>query len=345
MGNFNGNVSGSAVESSMNSQATDARKKSDFDVKNYLNTKLEKGEDERNITIRILPVSNEDGNFRLAIKTHNLKVNKRIAKSGFKSFLCLNDPQVSDYSPNVHCPICEKAKYYIKEAGKYYDTDNAKSKALYRKGCSLQAKTTYIVRVIERGKESDGVKFWRFNENTQGKGIYDALISLYKQRKSEMEEEGIENYNIFDLDNGRDIVLNLKRTKRADGQEGVAIQINDKSVNKPLTNDIELGNKWINDAKKWYNAYTVKSPDYMEIVADDMIPWFDRGIGRYVPKTEEFFWDVEQSHLNEKRNTETFIEDTSYTANSTYANTNVNESAREMPKINISENDEIEFPF
>lgn len=294
MGKFNGNVSGSAVEESMDKPQKIAQKKNDFDAKNYLDTKLADGQNERTITVRILPVSNEDGNFRIAVKTHNLKVNRRIAQSGFKSFLCLDDPQVPNYNPSIRCPICEKSKYYFEEAKKCRETDKEKSKKLFMKACSLKNKVTYIVRVIERGKESEGVKFWRFNENTQGKGIYDSLIALYKQRKNDMAEEGIENYNIFDLDNGRDIVLNLTRTERSDGQEGVAIQITDKSINKPLTNDIELGNAWINDVKKWYNAYTVKSPEYLSIIADDMIPYFDRAQEKFVPKTEQDFLDAEK---------------------------------------------------
>ena len=294
MGKFNGNVSGSAVEESMDKPQKTAQKKNDFDAKNYLDTKLADGQKERTITVRILPLSNEDGNFRIAVKTHNLKVNRRIAQSGFKSFLCLDDPQVPNYNPSIRCPICEKSKYYFEEAKKCRDTDKEKSKKLFMKACSLKNKVTYIVRVIERGKESEGVKFWRFNENTQGKGIYDSLIALYKQRKNDMAEEGIENYNIFDLDNGRDIVLNLTRTERSDGQEGVAIQITDKSINKPLTNDIELGNAWINDVKKWYNAYTVKSPEYLSIIADDMIPYFDRAQEKFVPKTEQDFLDAEK---------------------------------------------------
>lgn len=294
MGKFNGNVSGSAVEESMDKPQKTAQKKNDFDTKNYLDTKLADGQNERTITVRILPVSNEDGNFRIAVKTHNLKVNRRIAQSGFKSFLCLDDPQVPNYNPSIRCPICEKSQYYFEEAKKCRETDKEKSKKLFMKACSLKNKVTYIVRVIERGKESEGVKFWRFNENTQGKGIYDSLIALYKQRKNDMAEEGIENYNIFDLDNGRDIVLNLTRTERSDGQEGVAIQITDKSINKPLTNDIELGNAWINDVKKWYNAYTVKSPEYLSIIADDMIPYFDRAQEKFVPKTEQDFLDAEK---------------------------------------------------
>ena len=107
--------------------------------------------------------------------------------------------------------------------------------------------------------------------------------------------------NIFDLDKGRDIVLTLTKTVRADGEEGVAIQINDKSVNKPLTNDVELGNSWINDAKRWYNAYTVKSPEYLSIVADDKIPYYDKAIGKFVPKTEEDFLEAEKKRNDAKK--------------------------------------------
>lgn len=294
MGNFNGNVSGTVVDETIENPRKTASKKSNFDAKNYLDTKLADNDDERTITVRILPVSNEDGNFRIAVKTHNLKVSKRIASSGFKSFLCLDDPQVPNYDQNVRCPLCEKSQYYFDEAKKYRETDKEKSKALFLKACSLKNKITYIVRVIERGKEDEGVKFWRFNENTQGKGVYDNLITLYKQRKKDMEEEGINDYNIFDLDNGRDIVLTLKRTERTDGQEGVAITITDKSINKPLTTDIEKGNEWINDVKKWYNAYTVKSREYLSIIADDMIPYFDKSSERFVPKTENDFLEYEK---------------------------------------------------
>lgn len=339
MGNFNGNVSGSAIEESIDRSQKTAQKKNDFDAKNYLDTKLADGQNERTITVRILPVSNEDGNFRIAVKTHNLKVNRRIAQSGFKSFLCLDDPQVPNYNPSVRCPICEKAQYYFDEAKKCRETDKEKSKKLFMKACSLKNKITYIVRVIERGKENEGVKFWRFNENTQGKGIYDALIALYKQRKNDMAEEGIENYNIFDLDNGRDIVLTLTRTERSDGQEGVAIQVNDKSINKPLTNDIELGNTWINDVKKWYNAYTVKSPEYLAIIADDMIPYFDKTQEKLVPKTEQDFLDAEKRKNEAKKEANVAAEAASEILKERAV------EQKQIPQVTPSDDNDMDLPF
>lgn len=343
MGIFNGNVSGSAIEDSIGSPNNKVQKKNDFDAKNYLDTKLGEDENERTITIRILPVSAEDGNFRIAVKTHNLKVSKRIAKTGFKSFLCLNDKQVPNYDESVRCPICAKAQYYFDEAKKYKESDKEKSKKLFSKACSLKSKITYIVRVIERGKENDGVKFWRFNENSQGKGIYDSLIALYKQRKADMAEEGIENYNIFDLDEGRDIVLNIKKTVRSDGQEGTAIQINDKSINKPLTNDVDLGNAWINDVKKWYNAYTTKSFEYLQIIADDKIPYYDKSIGQFVPKTEEDFLAAEQKKIGDKKNTDAAVEAAAEILNERRVEVKVDN--QEITEFDDSNEEEMELPF
>lgn len=335
MGIFNANVSGRAIDESMAAANSNLQKKTDFDAKNYLDTKLADGENERTITIRILPVSNEDGNFRIAVKTHSLKVNKRVAHSGFKSFMCLNDPQVPNYSKDIKCPICAKSQYYFDEAKKLRETDSEKSKKLFLKACSLKNKTTYIVRVIERGKENEGVKFWRFNENSQGKGIYDALIALYRQRKKDMLEAGFEDYNIFDLDNGHDIVLTLKRTVRADGQQGVAIQVTDNIINKPLTKDVEQGNAWINDVKRWYNAYTIKTPEYLSIVADDNIPYFDRNLGKFVPRTEKDFLEYEQKREEEKASREAIAESASEIL-----------KAPVMPHVDIAEdNDDDVLPF
>lgn len=336
MGIFNTNVSGTAIEESMVNSHNFATRKKEFNANNYLNTKLEDGETERTVTIRILPVSSEDGNFRIAVKTHNLKVSRRIAASGFKSFLCLNDPQVPGYSEEVPCPLCQKAEYYFEEAKKIRQTDPEKSKALFMKACSLKNKTTYIVRVIERGKEEQGVKFWRFNENTQGKGIYDSLIALYKQRKEDMKEAGVDNYNIFDLDNGRDIVLNIKKTVRSDGQKGVAIQITDKSISKPLTTDVELGNAWINDVKKWYEAYAVKTPDYLQIVADDNIPFFDKMSGTFVPKTEKDFLEFEQRRMEAKENKDAAVE---------AAAEIMKEKTPIMPNVVEADNNDMDLPF
>lgn len=304
MSNFNVNVSSSAIEDSLNVNKTSNVKKNVFDAKNYLDTKLGPNQTEKTVTIRILPVSKDDGNFRIVVKTHNLKVNRKVAESGFKSFLCLNDPNIPNYDPNVKCPICQKSQEYFNEYNACKDSDPSKAKTIFAKACSLRNKTTYILRVIDRSKETEGVKFWRFNENSKGEGVHDALINLYKTRKKNMLKVGINDYNIFDLNRGRDIEIGLKKTFRADGKENIAVTITDDSVDTPLTEDIEKGNSWINDEKKWYDAYTVKSHDYLTIIAEDKIPYFDRSLGKFVPKTEEDFLNAERGRLESAKQKE-----------------------------------------
>lgn len=299
-----------------------------FNPKNYLNTRLEPNETERQTRIRILPITADSAKVFAEAQTHSLKVPYQVAKSGFKSYVCLNDPSIPGYDPNIKCPICEKAKQLFNKAREYNPKDIAEkasqmelqaiqyanagdinsanairrqisemqskadpqiSKAIFKEACSLKSKKTYYVRVIERKNEKEGVKFWRFNENSEHVGIYDQLIKLYKQRRDDMKEAGIEGYNIFDLNNGRDfyVTLTQKVDEAKEGQGGsrpkrTQIAISDVSVNTPLTTDVELGNAWLRDEKKWSDCYSIKGRDYLEIVVNGQIPKLDRGTGRYI---------------------------------------------------------------
>ena len=53
-----------------------------------------------------------------------------------------------------------------------------------------------------------------------------------------------------------------------------------------MSDDFELGEKWIHDEKKWYEVYTVKPYDYMSIVAEGGVPVFSTEEKRYVNKVE-----------------------------------------------------------
>ena len=52
------------------------------------------------------------------------------------------------------------------------------------------------------------------------------------------------------------------------------------------TDDFELGEKWINDPKKWYEVYTVKPYEYMAIIAEGKVPVFSKEANKYVSKDE-----------------------------------------------------------
>lgn len=101
------NTSIDAIEAQYrNSQGKhdDSQKKFNFDPKLYLNTQLDKNVNEKTLRIRILPVSGTDPNIFMVLRTHSLKVPAEIAKSGFKSFVCLNDSHIEEkYQMDAHC--------------------------------------------------------------------------------------------------------------------------------------------------------------------------------------------------------------------------------------------------
>lgn len=289
------NTSGNAIEKQWNAiqNGNGNAQTNTFDPKIYLNTKLENGVNEKIVRIRILPVSNTDSNIFLRLKTHSLKVDHEVANNGFKSFICLNDEHVGSHEKNA-CPICNKAQELFDKAKEYRAKgDMNLSLTLFKQACSYKYKSTYIVRVIDRDHEDEGVKFWRFNENSKGEGCYDKLMAIYNTRR-ELKSDGT-YYNIFDLMEGKDIVLTIKRTFDSKGNDTgkTSINITDGNFSKPLSQNIEQANAWINDNKKWSDAYRIKDANYMAIVADGKIPVKDRENGNYVAKDVKM---AEQAH-------------------------------------------------
>lgn len=254
-----------------------------FNEKNYLNVRLNKNEANKTITIRILPISATCSNVFEIIKTHTLKVDKQIAKSGFKQFICLNNKHIKN-NENKGCPLCQKSQEYF-DASKNAASDEEK-KALFKLGYSFASKNTFIVRVIERGKESDGTKFWKFNSHNDGNGIYDKLMNIYEARKQESIDATGKPYSIFDLKEGRDIKISLSRS---DKTNRTTIDIIDSGFSSPLSSDISLANSWISDTKIWQDVYSIKTYDYLKIIGNNEIPMFDVNTNTFVPrmKSEE----------------------------------------------------------
>ena len=148
-------------------------------------------------------------------------------------------------------------------------------------------KSTYIVRVIDRNKEEQGVKFWRFNKNSKGDGIFDKLVTLFQNRRDSYRENGKGDYNIFDLYNGRDIILTVTRQFDKSGKEiAPSYQIDAEDFEKPLSQNAEQIEKWVNDPKQWYDAYTARTDDYLSIIAEDKVP-IRNSEGQWIAKVQQ----------------------------------------------------------
>lgn len=267
------NLTPEAVDNAANS--TKPKVNTNFNEKNYLNTRLQNGESKKTIRLRILPVSVENPSLYVEIETHKLRVDKQISESTWKNFVCLNSQAIPDKFPKEKCPICEKRFELFKEAKALKGAGKtAQAQTLYDKAKSLGSATTYIMRVIDRDNEKDGVKFWKFNKSYRGTGILDQLLALYDNRKKEMQLEGEENFNLFDLNNGCDIILTISRQFDKEGKELPynSIKVDAATIRKPLSQDVDQMNAWISDSKKWYDIYSVKPADYISIVLDGKMP-------------------------------------------------------------------------
>ena len=259
-----------------------------FDAKNYLNTRLADNEDKRTIKIRIVCTKDIDGKtkFAIPVNIHSLKLSLNqnrqnlVSKgSGYKSFICLNDQHVNEYSKNG-CPLCEKKKQIFAEANGV--TNANEKKAICKHAYSYDTKTCYIVRCIERGKEDEGIKFWRFNKHDDGSGLFDIIKEMWMT----YHDAGM---NIFDYKNGLDLILTLtKAPKKNENQttDKTAIKVMVDVAPKPLGTDEQI-EMWVNDDKDWKDMYRVKSYEYLSIIADDKTPVFDAQSKKWVPWVEE----------------------------------------------------------
>lgn len=313
-------------------------KKVTFDPKHYLNFGLKEDETTKTVKVRLLPISATDGSVFVDISTHALKVDREVAKSGFKSYLCLNDPKVGS---EEECPICKRAQELFERGAQARKEGNETlAKSLFKCAVSLKKKKTFIARVIDREHEDEGVKFWRFNENSMGEGVYDKLMTLHKARMEEAAEEGEENYSIFDLYNGKDIIVTVTKTKIPDGFGGmkdkIAYNITDSGNRKPLTKDVEKGNAWLNDGKTWKDVYSYKTADYLDIVLEGKVPVYSKDDGKYVEKT---VFDKETKKAEEEAATEILKEDYTHSSNNAVGNVDLaNNGGNE-------ENSDDELPF
>lgn len=254
-------------------------KKTAFNVKNYLPARLESNEQQKTMTIRLLPFSPEGGSPFFKVFTHTVRVNKSVAPNGWKTFICpVKNKNEEGEAWGDKCPFCELSSR-AKEA-KFSATDESMKKKYGEIEFSNKAKEEWIVRCIDRDHEEDGVKFWMFPATTKNKdGVYDKIINLANQRAASAAKKG-NNYSIFDLNNGMDLIITLSRTST----NKTSIQVVDEGMPSPLSEDYELGMKWINDEKKWNEVYTVKPYDYMDIITKGGAPVYDKEQKCYVDK-------------------------------------------------------------
>lgn len=281
--NFNTNIEMEDILSQLRAEqekkltSSSFTKKNDYNPKKYLQASLRKDEPSKQLIIRLLPFSPQGGSPFHKVHMHTIKVNSEVSASGWKTIACPNH-NAEAKEGQKECPFCDTSKA-AKDMART-TLDEAKKKRLNDISFANRANEMWVMRCIERGHEEDGVKFWLI-PNPKNGGIYQTIMNIYNTRKEAGERKG-EVRNIFDLSHGKDLVVTIKRGE--DGKRKIDIVDDDDFT--PLTTDVELGNSWIKDETKWTDLYPFKRVDYMSILAENGVPYWDKETNSYINKEE-----------------------------------------------------------
>jgi hypothetical protein len=143
------------------------------------------------------------------------------------------------------------------------------------------------MRGIDRDNESDGPKLWRFNSNSKNKGNYDKMIQIYNDRKKESERKHNVPYNIFDINEGKDLNITISKSINEAGKVEISVsQITDASDKTPISENPEQLEKWLTDPRKWWLLLPPKPIDYLKIVTVKGTPHFEKEYGVFADKDE-----------------------------------------------------------
>lgn len=281
------NITVEAVQATAQLQTQQKNLKvSNFDEKNYLNVRLEKGEEKKELRIRLLPIDKDSSTPFKIIHMHSVKVPTEISKSGWKSYVCLNKTEDIDHEKlGNKCPFCELRHEAYKRST---EAENDVEKQKWQKiSFANKPIDVCVVRCIERGHEEDGPKFWKFSLHAKKDDAYHRMMDLFETRRQEGLEDGDDSVNIFDLYNGKDLKITINAVYE-DGKwtNKTTVSVTDYGKEKPLSTDETQMTEWINDEKKWNDVFVAKPYEYLSIVLDGDVPYYDSVTGQWVKKNK-----------------------------------------------------------
>ena len=221
-----------------------------YDLKNYFNTFIKDGVKSAIKEIRILPTNDGSSPF---VEMHGHKVQ---VEGQWKTFACLK------HEKNEACPFCE-AREALLATGTSSDKELAKK---------YNARLMYVVKVIDRGAEQEGVKFWRFNHDYTKAGIMDKIHGLLSSLKKDKD--------FSNKDTGRDLALTINRDQNNRPQVASIVALD----STPLSEDSTLSTTWLEDTRVWEDVYSVRTYDYLEIIVKGGIPMWDKDSKKFIDK-------------------------------------------------------------
>lgn len=218
-------------------------------MKKYFTTILLKGEKSGQKRVRILPTSDGSSPFK-EVWYHEIQVDGKWVK--------LYDPGKNDGERSPLNEVYEE----LMSTGKESDKELARQ---YR------SRKFYIVKVVDRDAEEDGVKFWRFKDNYKQEGILDKIIPIWKAKG-----------DVTNAEEGRDLIIELTKSKTPGGKEYTVVQTIMYDDPSPLHTDSSIKKEWLDDELTWNDVYTKKPEEYLEAIARGETPRWDSDLKKYV---------------------------------------------------------------
>jgi len=223
-------------------------------MQKYFACILLQGESQGQRRVRILPTKDGSSPFK-EVWYHEIQVAGKWQK--------FYDPGKND---NERSPLNEVYEELM-STGKETDKELARQ---YR------SRKFYIVKVIDRDKEHEGVKFWRFKHNFKNDGILDKIIPIWRQKG-----------DITDPQTGRDLIIQLVKSKAPNGKEYTSIQTIMHDDPNALHEDSATAETWLTDELTWEDVYSKKPIEYLEAIARGEVPRWDAELGKYIYGDDE----------------------------------------------------------
>jgi hypothetical protein len=244
----------SQYEKSQSSSNATSKMSSEDRMKKYFAAILKDNEKQGQRTIRILPTTDGSSPFK-EVWFHEVQVDGKWQK--------FYDPAKNDNERSPLNEVYEELMSTGKESDKQLATQ-------YR------SRKFYIVKVVDRDNEQDGVKFWRFKHNYKQEGILDKIIPIWKAKG-----------DITDPDNGRDLILELTKAKTPKGATYTVIQTVMYDDPAPISKDTDQMADWVGNEMTWEDVYSKKPVEYLEALARGETPRWDSEKGGYTYSNNE----------------------------------------------------------
>jgi len=241
-------------KSTQSSSSSTSKMSSEDRMKKYFAALLKDNEKQGQRRVRILPTTDGSSPFK-EVWFHEVQVDGKWQK--------FYDPAKNE---NERSPLNEVYEELM-ATGRDADKELAKQ---------YKARKFYIVKVIDRDNEQDGVKFWRFKHNYKQEGILDKIIPIWKAKG-----------DITDPDNGRDLILELTKAKTGKGATYTVIQTVMYDDPCAISQDTDQMAEWVADPMTWEDVYSKKPVEYLEAIARGETPRWDSEKGGYVYSNTE----------------------------------------------------------